>query len=171
MTAAEGSIVQKTITVQASPARAFEVFTAGIDAWWPRSHHIGKSPMKKVILEGRPGGRCYTLQEDGTDCDWGKVLAWEPPHRFLMAWQITHLWGYEPDLAKSSEVEVVFTAVEQGKTRVDVQHRYFERMGPGGAAMRTAVDSPGGWGSLLEMFASRCVEAAPGQAEEGQGDA
>jgi uncharacterized protein YndB with AHSA1/START domain len=161
MTAAEGSIVQRTITVQASPARAFEVFTAGIDTWWPRSHHIGKSPMKKTVLEGHPGGRCYTVQEDGTDCDWGKVLVWEPPHRFVMAWQITHAWGYEPDLAKSSEVEVVFTPVDQNKTRVDLQHRYFERMGPGSGAMRTAVDSPGGWGSLLEMFAGRFAQATP----------
>jgi uncharacterized protein YndB with AHSA1/START domain len=158
MTAAEGSIVQKTITVEATTARAFEVFTAGFDSWWPRSHHIGKSPMKKSIIECRAGGRCYTLQEDGTDCDWGRVLAWEPPLRFVMAWQITHEWGYQPDLSKSSEVEVTFTAVDGGRTRVDLQHRYFERMGPSGAAMRTAVESPGGWGSLLQMYASRFVQ-------------
>jgi hypothetical protein len=73
-----------------------------------------------------------------------------------MAWQITHEWGYQPDLANASEVEVCFTAVDEGKTRVDLEHRYFERMGAGGAEMRTAV--AGGWGKLLEMFDSRAGE-------------
>jgi len=150
MTASETSIVQKTITVEATPAHAFEVFTAGIDTWWPRSHHIGKSPLKETRIEGRVGGRCYALQEDGADCVWGHVLVWEPPHRFVMSWQITHEWGYEADLAKASEVEVRFTQVDGG-TRVDLEHRYFERMGPSGAIMRSAVDSAGGWGMLLQL--------------------
>jgi uncharacterized protein YndB with AHSA1/START domain len=150
--------VRKTITVQASPERAFEVFTAGMDSWWPRTHHIGKSPMTKSVLEGRVGGRCYSEQADGTDCDWGQVLAWEPPTRLVIAWQITHTWGYEPDLTKASEVEVRFSAVGEGRTRVDLEHRYFERMGAGGEVMRKSVDSPGGWGSLLEMFSARALE-------------
>src|SRR5206468_938390 len=70
--------VRKSITVKASPERAFAVFTEQIDTWWPRSHHIGKSPMKKILIEGHPGGRCYTEQVDGTDCPWGQVLVWEP---------------------------------------------------------------------------------------------
>jgi len=168
MTVAEGNTVQKTITVEASPQHAFEVFTAGIDTWWPRSHHIGNSPMKKNVIEGRVGGRCYTVQEKGTHCDWGQVLAWEPPHRLVMAWQITHQWGYQPDLSKASEVEVRFTAVEEGGTRVDLEHRHFERMGPGAAPMRTAVDSPGGWGTLLQMFAARFERAEFGQPEPNQ---
>jgi uncharacterized protein YndB with AHSA1/START domain len=141
--------------VKASVERAFYVFTAEYDSWWPRTHHIGKSPMKKAIIEGRAGGRCYTEQEDGTECDWGTILLWEPPHRFVMAWQITHEWDYEPDLAKSSEVEVRFTPEGKGSTRVDVEHRYFERHGEGAASMRNAVDSSGGWGMLLELFAKR----------------
>jgi uncharacterized protein YndB with AHSA1/START domain len=153
MTAAENSTVQRTITVEASPARAFEVFTAGIDSWWPRTHHIGASPMKESKIEGWVGGRCFSSHEDGAEADWGQVLVWEPPHRLVLAWQVTHEWGYEADLAKASEVEVCFTAVETGKTRVDLEHRYFERMGPGGAEMRTSV--AGGWGKLLEMFAAR----------------
>ena len=144
--------VRKTVTVKASAEHAFKVFTEGMDTWWPRSHHIGKSPMKKVIVEGRAGGRCYSQQEDGTDCDWASVLAWEPPHRFVMAWQITPAWGYEPDLAKSSEVEVLFTPGPDGTTRVDLEHRFFERHGAGVETMRGMVDSPGGWGSLLQLF-------------------
>ena len=73
--------VRKTITVRASQQRAFDVFFGEFDRWWPRSHHIGTSPMKKAIIEGRAGGRCYTEQVDGTECDWGTVLVWDPPRR------------------------------------------------------------------------------------------
>jgi uncharacterized protein YndB with AHSA1/START domain len=151
--------VTKTISVNASPERAFHVFTAGYDTWWPRSHHIGKSPMKKAIIEGKAGGRCYTEQQDGTECDWGRVLVWEPPHRLVIAWQITHEWGYQPDLAQSSEVEVRFTPEGTG-TRVDLEHRHLDRHGAGAAAMRTAVDSPNGWGGLLQLYAARASEGA-----------
>jgi uncharacterized protein YndB with AHSA1/START domain len=128
------------------------VFTEGIDTWWPRTHHIGKSPMKKAIVEGRPGGRCYSEQADDTECDWGSVLVWEPPHRFVLAWKITPQWQYEPDLAKSSEVEVRFTPEPDGFTRVDLEHRHFERHGTGADVMRTAVDDEKGWNGLLQLF-------------------
>lgn len=145
--------VRKSIVVNASVEHAFRVFTEDFDGWWPRSHHIGKSPMKRAIIEQRTGGRCFSEQEDGTDCDWGQVLAWDPPRRLVIAWQITPQWVYEPDLAKSSEVEIRFTPQGTG-TRVDLEHRHFERHGEGGAAMRTGVDSPNGWGDLLSQFAA-----------------
>ena len=153
-TAAAIAPVLKTITVKASAEKAFRVFTEGMDSWWPRTHHIGKSPMTKAILEGRPGGRCYSEQEDGAQCDWGEVLVWEPPQRFVMAWKITHAWGYEPDLSKASEVEVRFTPLGDS-TRVDLEHRHFERHGAGAEVMRTSIDSPGGWGGLLALYAAK----------------
>jgi uncharacterized protein YndB with AHSA1/START domain len=152
--------VSKSITVKASADRAFEVFTAGFDTWWPRTHHIGKSPMKKAIIEGKVGGRCYSEQIDGTDCDWGQILVWEPPQRFVIAWQISPGWGYEPDLTKSSEVEVRFTPEPDGSTRVDLEHRHFQRHGAGAEAMRTAVDSTGGWGGLLQLFAEKVGQSS-----------
>jgi hypothetical protein len=147
--------VRKSIIVKAGAERAFRVFTEGIDTWWPRSHHIGASPMKKAILEGRSGGRCYTEQEDGTECDWGQVLNWDPPRRFVMAWQVSPMWQYEPDLTKSSEVEVRFTAERDGSTRVDLEHRHFERHGAGWEQMRAQIDAAGGWGGMLQMFATK----------------
>jgi uncharacterized protein YndB with AHSA1/START domain len=147
--------VRRTISVSASVERAFRVFTAEFDTWWPRSHHIGKSPMKKAIVEGKVGGRCYTEQEDGTEFDWGRVLVWEPPHRILLAWQITPEWGYQPDVAQSSEVEIRFSPVAGGGTRVDLEHRHFERHGSGAPTMRTAVDSPNGWTGVMQFFAER----------------
>ena len=101
--------VRKSVSVKVSQAVAFRVFTEEIDTWWPRTHHIGKAPMKKQIIQGRVGGRCYTEQTDGTDCEWGTVLVWDPPRRFVFAWQIDAQWQFVPDVEKSSEVEVRFT--------------------------------------------------------------
>jgi uncharacterized protein YndB with AHSA1/START domain len=152
--------VRKSITVQATPEQAFWVFTAGIDSWWPRSHHIGKVAMSKTIVEGRRGGRCYSEQIDGSECDWGQVLVWEPPSRLVLAWQIDAQWQYEPELAKSGEVEVRFAAEPGGRTRVDLEHRYLERLGANAAAVRAAIDAPNGWGGLLALFAERAASAA-----------
>jgi uncharacterized protein YndB with AHSA1/START domain len=126
--------VRKSIAVKASVEHAFQVFTDGFDTWWPRSHHIGKSPMKKAILEAKAGGRCYSEQVDGNESDWGTILVWEPPHRFVMAWQITDQWQFEPDLTKASEVEVRFTPQPDGSTRVDLEHRHFHRHAAGANA-------------------------------------
>jgi len=161
MTSVADASVRKSILVNTSVDHAFEVFTARFDSWWPREHHIGRSPMTEAVIEPRVGGRCYARQVDGTDSEWGQVLEWDPPHRFVIAWQITPEWSYQPDLAKSSEVEVRFTPVSGGATRVDLEHRHFERMGPGGEGMRAGVDAPGGWGTLLEAFKSRAEQTAP----------
>ncbi|HEV7836851.1 MAG TPA: SRPBCC family protein [Gemmatimonadaceae bacterium] len=164
MTATQDRIevpVRKSITVNASPERAFEVFTGDFDSWWPRSHHIGKSPMKKAIIEGKKGGRCYAKQEDGTDSEWGSVLLWDPPRRFVIAWLISGNWQFEPDASKASEVEVRFTPEPGGRTRVDLEHRHFERMTSGGPEMRAGVGAAeGGWGKLLEAYAARVTASA-----------
>lgn len=153
------SPVRKTVTVRAGVERAFEVFTAGFDSWWPRSHHIGSSPMTRAVIEGRVGGRCYSEQVDGKDCPWGQITVWDPPRRFVMAWMISPQWQYEPSLAKASEVEVVFTAETNGETRVDLEHRHFSRMDAGWEKMREGVGAEGGWGSLLALFAAEAEKS------------
>jgi hypothetical protein len=53
--------IKKDIVVETSQQRAFRTFTDGIDRWWPRAHHIGASPLARMVLEpGRAGGgtRC-----------------------------------------------------------------------------------------------------------------
>jgi len=157
-TAESAATVRRSVTVKTSVDRAFHVFTAEFDSWWPRSHHIGKSPMTKAIIEPFVGGRCYSEQADGTECPWGQVTAWEPPRRFMFAWQITHEWGFEPDLSKASEVEIRFSPEPDGSTRVDLEHRQFERHGAGAPAMKTAVESPNGWGGLLALFVARAEQ-------------
>lgn len=150
--------VLKVISVKATVERAFDVFTRGFDSWWPREHHIGKSPLKRAVIEGKAGGRCYSEQVDGTDCPWGSVLVWHPPSRVVIAWQITPQWQYEPDLEKSSEVEITFTPEAGGTTRVQLEHRHFERHGAGAAAMKAGVDSPNGWGGLMVLYARKLEE-------------
>jgi hypothetical protein len=152
--------VRKSITVKATPEHAFRVFTEGVDSWWPREHHIGTSQMKKNIIEGRPGGRCYSEQSDGTEAPWGSVLVWDPPQRVVLAWQITPQWKFQPDLSKSSEVEVSFTPEPGGHTRVDLNHRHWERHGEGAETMRNAVGGDGGWGGLLRLFAAETEKVA-----------
>jgi DinB superfamily/Activator of Hsp90 ATPase homolog 1-like protein len=144
--------VRKSVTVRTDPATAFDVFTKGIDMWWLRSHHIGASDLEKVVIEAKVGGRCYERGVDGSECDWGQVLVWDPPQRFAFSWQITPEWKPQPDVAKSSEVEVRFTALESGLTRVDLEHRHFERHGSGAEAMRAGVDAPNGWSGLLDAY-------------------
>jgi uncharacterized protein YndB with AHSA1/START domain len=147
--------VRKTISVKASPERAFHVFAEEFFTGGPRTHHIGKAPMKKAIIQNAARGRCYTEQTDGTECEWGTVLVWDPPRRLVLAWQINGKWQYEPDLAKSSEVEVRFTPEPDGSTRVDLEHRYLSRHGADADAVRKGVDSPNGWGGLLQLFAAQ----------------
>jgi uncharacterized protein YndB with AHSA1/START domain len=141
--------VRKSIRVNASQARAFEVFTTGLGRWWPRHHGIGKTPMKSAMMETRLGGHWYELAEDGTRTDVGKIVVWEPPQRFVMTWDINSQW--KPDAAISSEVEVNFISEGADATRVELEHRKFEQMGAeAGESMRKDVD--GGWPGMLERF-------------------
>src|SRR5262249_774370 len=152
-TTQETATVNRTVSVKADINHAFNVFTEGFDTWWPRGHHIGKKPLVKAVLEPKKGGRCFGREADGTECQWGTVLAWEPPNRLVIAWhsapdfQATNL---EP--GASSEVEVTFTAEGGGMTRVDLEHRHLERHGEGFEKLRMAVAGPGGWPGLLQMF-------------------
>src|ERR1700761_8900049 len=135
--------IKKTVTVRATPEKAFEVFTAGFDRWWPRSHHIGASPLKEAVLEPGVGGRWFGRHEDGSEIPWGDVLAWEPPSHLVVAWRITGGWAYDPDLL--TEVEVRFTDLGTGETRVDFEHRGLERLGGDDKAIQTRTSMDGGW--------------------------
>ena len=148
--------VRKELVVAASADHAFEVFTTGIDRWWPRQHHIGKSPLKREVLEAGVGGRWYGLSEDGTECDVGQVLVWDPPHRLVLAWQITTEWKFDPGF--KTEVEVTFTAEGPRTTRLVLEHRDLHLYGLAEPAYRRSIDSPtGGWGFILQQFANEAA--------------
>ena len=150
--APESIAVQKTVMVAAPQHVAFEVFTARLASWWPMpSHHIGQADCVDVVIEPRVGGRWFERGNDGSECDWGRVLAWEPPGRVVMAWQLSARWAFDPSL--HTEVEVRFVAVDAGHTRVELEHRGLEAFGPDAAAMRDAFASPNGWNGMLELYA------------------
>jgi uncharacterized protein YndB with AHSA1/START domain len=152
--------VRKSIVVKADLDRSFSAFTSGIGRWWPRSKSIGATAQVDVVLEGRAGGRWYERGTDGAECEWGKVLLWEPPARVVLAWQIGSNWKYDPALL--TEVEVTFTALAGGgATRVDVEHRHLERFGTEAARLRDAFDSEAGWNGVLKSFASVADLQAP----------
>src|SRR5687767_9970756 len=88
--------IVKQLTVEAPAERAFRVFTANMGAWWPREHHIGKAALKDCVVEPKVGGRWYEVTDDGATCEWGKVLAWEPPTRLVLAWQLNAQFAYDP---------------------------------------------------------------------------
>jgi uncharacterized protein YndB with AHSA1/START domain len=141
--------VRKQVRVAAPPDRAFEVFTAGMGRWWPKSHSIGSSPQKEIIVEPRAGGRWAERGEDGSEAEWGKVLAWEPPSRVLLAWQLNQQWQYDASLM--TELEIRFTPDGQG-TLVELEHR-MEGFGEAAEQMRQQLEGPDAWEGLLKLFA------------------
>jgi hypothetical protein len=147
--------VRKTIRVKASQAHAFKVF--GSFAWWPKSHTLMGGKPTTAVIEPRVGGRWYERAEDGSDCNWGSVLAWDPPKRMLLKWQIGGKFGYDPTI--NTEVEVNFIAESPNATRVELEHRHFETAGETAEALRKAVDDPNGWTQVMAVY-SAAVEAA-----------
>lgn len=151
-TPGETASVRKVITVRAPQAVAFDVFTRAIHTWWPMaSHHVGQADCASVVMEPQAGGRWFERGVDGSECDWGRVLAWEPPGRLLLSWQLSAAWAFDPAL--HTEVEVRFTALDAGSTRVELEHRGLEAYGAQALAMRDAFASPNGWGFMLDQYA------------------
>ena len=139
--------VRKTLSVNAPQAHAFDVFTTRFNTWWPKDHHLGKTDMVAAVIEPRKGGRWYERDADGSECDWGSVLVWEPPSRLVLSWRINS--KFVIDAAVASEIEVRFIAETPGQTRVEFEHRIEAE---DAEALRAAVDSPRGWTGLLEMY-------------------
>jgi uncharacterized protein YndB with AHSA1/START domain len=143
--------VQRSVTVNAPVEKAFAVFTGSFATWWPSGHHINPNGYEGAYIEPRVGGRWFERAPDGSECDWGQVLAWEPPHRVLLSWQLNGDWDYDPDPEHASEVEVRFTP-DGTTTRVEVIHSKFERA-VGAAQLAEGVGGNGGWNGLLRRFA------------------
>ncbi|HSN21855.1 MAG TPA: SRPBCC family protein [Usitatibacter sp.] len=144
-------LVRKSIVVEAPREHVFRTFTERFDTWWPRSHHIGKAAAFTATLEPRAGGRWFERGEDGSECEWGAVLAWEPPERVVLRWDIGA--DFQPQPGLGTEVEVRFVAEAAERTRVVLEHRKLERYGDKAEMMRALFDSPNAWSGILEEFA------------------
>jgi uncharacterized protein YndB with AHSA1/START domain len=147
--------IRKSILVNAAPERAFKVFTEGMTRWWNKQYSINASPISEIVVEARAEGRWFERGEDGSECQWGKVLAWEPPSRVLLAWQIEtgERWRFDESLV--TELEIRFIADGEGTTRVELEHRNLDRLGDQAAVARQIFDSSDGWQGLLDRFAQK----------------
>jgi len=152
---AQETSVRSSVDVHAPIERAFRVFTEDIGSWWDPTHHILEGELAEMVFEPRVGGHVYDRGVDGSECRWARVLAYEPPHRFVISWDVSVQWRLETDPDKTSEVEVRFVELDGDHTRVELEHRNIERHGPGWEEMRDAVGSPGGWPAGMRAFAVR----------------
>jgi uncharacterized protein YndB with AHSA1/START domain len=141
--------VRKTLTVDCSPERAFRVFTGEIASWWPmKTHSIHHEKVTDVVLEPREGGEMYEVAEGGEREHWASVLAYEPPRRLVLAWQVN------PETAAPTEIEVTFTPEGDG-TRVELEHRNWEQAGESAPGMRDNYET--GWDLVLAPFVQRAA--------------
>lgn len=149
-------VVAKSVLVKAPLATAFDVFVG--QEWWPlATHRITEGePGVEAVLEPFQGGRWFERSADGIETDWGTVLAWQPPYRILLTWQVNPEWKYESDPQLGSEIEITFTPEGAESTRVDLTHRHLQRYGDETERMRRILDDKGG--EPLLAFA-RYVEA------------
>lgn len=143
--------IRKSLRVKAGRQKAFDTFVQGMGGWWLKGHSLLASPQKGVLIEPRTGGRWYEIGEDGSEMDWGKVLAWDEPDRVLLAWQLNAEWSYDPDFETIVEVRFV---PDGDHTIVEFEHRDLERFGEKAAEVRGDYESgmDGGWGQLLANY-------------------
>jgi uncharacterized protein YndB with AHSA1/START domain len=142
------------VTVGGPPERAFVAFAEGFQGWWPREYTWSQEVLETIAIEPRVGGRCFERGPNGFECDWGRVLAWEPPHRIAFTWQIGPSREPVPNPARAGEVEVRFLADQGAGTRVELEHKGFARHGDAGPGYREAMGSEMGWPLILERFAA-----------------
>ncbi len=136
--------------IDCAPEHAFAVWTERFADWWPRSHSASGDPDTSVALEPRHGGRIYERTPTGEEIDWGEVTVWDPPHR------LSYLWHIRRDRADATDVDLRFVDNGDGTTRLDIEHRGWERLGADGPAWRDA--NTGGWSALIPSFIAAATE-------------
>lgn len=154
-TQAAATSVRTSIAVEAPLERAFAVFTEDFGSFKPPEHNLLGGEIAETVFEPRVGGHLYDRGVDGSECHWARVLAYEPPNRVVISWDINPRWQIETDPDKTSEVEVRFVAEGPERTRLELEHRNLDRHGEGWEPERDAVASDGGWPLYLRRFAER----------------
>jgi uncharacterized protein YndB with AHSA1/START domain len=143
--------INTNVTVRRSPEDAFRIFTREMGSWWPlhafsmAEDSEGRVKAESVVFEERAGGRVYEVMSDGTEGTWATILAWDPPRSFILAWK--------PNLTDNppTELEITFTP-DDGGTRVDLEHRGWERLGALAAEARAGYGE--NWTGVLSLFAA-----------------
>jgi uncharacterized protein YndB with AHSA1/START domain len=154
-TQAEQTSVQTDVVVEAPLERAFRVFVEEFDKIKPREHNMLEVDIAESVFEPRAGGRVYDRGVDGSECQWARVLAYEPPERIVFTWDISPHWQIEADRSRASEVEVRFVSEGEERTRVELEHRHLDRHGDGWEGLREGIGGDGGWPLYLARFAEQ----------------
>jgi uncharacterized protein YndB with AHSA1/START domain len=153
-----GTSVHASIVVDAPLERAFQVFTQDFGRFKPAEHNMLGVEIAETVFEPRTGGRLYDRGVDGSECNWAHVLAYDPPDRVVLTWNITPQWQIETDASKTSEWEVRFVAETPQRTRVEIEHRNLDRHGDGWEGVREGVRGSEGWPLYLQRYAELIAE-------------
>src|SRR6202790_4116149 len=155
MTAPAPASIRHEVVVEAPIERAFSVFTVGFGSFKPPEHNMLGVAIAETVFEPHVGGDVFDRGVDGSVCRWARVLAYEPPDRVVISWDISPQWQIETELDETSEVEVRFIAEAPDRTRVELEHRALDRHGDGGEAVREGDGGDGetGWPLYLRRFA------------------
>ena len=154
MTGAETTVVRRQVVVNAPQAKAFAAFTERLGEFKPPEHNLLAAPLAETVFEPRAGGHIYDRAEDGSECRWARILAYEPPDRVVFSWDISPQWQIEADPDRTSEVEVRFVPDGPGRTRVELEHRHLDRHGAGWQSVADGVDGNEGWPLYLARYAA-----------------
>jgi hypothetical protein len=138
--------IKKQVITEASQEVAFNIFTAKMDSWWPKTYHTGSTPMTELVLEPAIGGRWYSKHEDGSEVEVGKVIQCDPFQTVILNWQIDGEFKFDPDL--TTEVEVQFIPIDANNTTVILEHRNLDRLG-GEMAIESMHQ---GWSMIMELY-------------------
>lgn len=148
-----GESVRHSVVVEATIEHAFKVFTEDFGSFKPPEHNLLGVEIAETVFEPRVGGSLYDRGVDGSECRWASVLAYDPPNRVLLSWNISPRWQIETDPGRTSEWEARFTALDAGRTRVEIEHRKLERHGEGWEGVRDSVGGDRGWPLYLRRYA------------------
>lgn len=152
------TVIRRVITVDAPIDRAFSYFTDRFGDFKPPEHNLLAVPIAETVFEARVGGCIIDRGEDGSECRWARILAYDPPHRVVFSWDIGATWQLEADPANTSEVEVTFTA-DGPSTRVELEHRHLDRHGPGWESLRDGVGNDQGWPLYIDRYTALLTKA------------
>lgn len=138
--------------VACRPQDAFNLWTQRTASWWPAEHTVSAETGVRVFFEARPGGRIFERTPAGREVDWGEITVWEPPAR------LCYLWHIRMDRSDATEVEIRFLEQPSGRTRVEIEHRGWERLGDRGPSWRRV--NLGGWNGVLPAYIDQCSRVA-----------
>lgn len=149
--------IKKTIEVQCSQKMAFEVFLHEMDAWWPvdkfsSSAVGGGGAAKAITVDARLGGKIVEIGHDDTHYQWGEIRSYDPHDAFSMDFHVPHP---KFPMGGTTLVEVRFTQLGEGATRVDLTQSNWEALGEMAESVRGGYEKA--WGMIFgQSYRAAC---------------